>query len=185
VWDAPANYPTSTTFHTITSDGTSLFMATRPTTLSTGTTFYTLNQTTPGSAVSLGANPGIYYVTGFAADASFFYVVGRDAAAVHGLYRIDRANLAAPAVRLAAVAHDTLSTNVVVDDLTAANHIYVRDANSAFHVVASVGTTPIYLGSLMTIGTASDVAMSIDRTTNTVYVFNTSLATNGGISAIQ
>src|SRR5690606_37477259 len=92
-WDTPLAYPASAPVYSMATDGTSIIMASRETTASEPLLFMSVPVAAPSSALTLGSYTGVYYVTGIAADASYFYVVGRETTADEFLYRFDRANL--------------------------------------------------------------------------------------------
>lgn len=184
-WDTPVSYPASAPVYAMTTDGTSLIMASRETTATEPLVFVSVPVAGPATPTVLGSHVGVYYVTGLAADASYFYVVGRQTTTDEFLYRFDRSNLAAAPLRLARVDLNLTRTNVVVDDLASADHVYVRDDSNVVHVVADPGGQPIDLGGLLTIGGTADYAMAIDGPSNTLYLFDSTLASNGGVVAIQ
>ena len=99
IWDAGSAYP-ATGMHAIAYDGTSLVYSTRA---AAPTRFFSLSPTAPGPAVVLGDTSEVRDVSGIAADATYFYVAARtDAtAATEGIFRLERANLSAPAPRRA------------------------------------------------------------------------------------
>ncbi|MCA9621355.1 MAG: Ig-like domain-containing protein [Myxococcales bacterium] len=185
-WDTPVSYPASAPTYAMTSDGTNIIMVSRPTSASSPSTFMSVPSSGPATATILGTNSDVYYATGIAADASYFYVVGRKALdATEWLFRIDRSNLSAPAVPLIPVDANTLATAVHVDDLVSAENIYVRDDSTDLHVVANPGSAPIDLGVLLSNGGTADYAMGIDRFSNQLFLFDSTLATNGGILMVQ
>jgi hypothetical protein len=61
----------------------------------------------------------------------------------------------------------------------------VRDDSTDLHVVANPGSQPVYLGVLLDNGGAADYAMALDTASNTIYMFDSTLAANGGILAVQ
>jgi hypothetical protein len=167
-WDDPAGYPASTPIHAITHDGAHLLMASR-TSSAVGVRFLRVELTNPPAVpVLLGTNPGISNVRRLAADASYFYVIGRDSAFVSGVYRIDRADISAPATLLGEVDFTNASA-LVADDLTAAAHLYVRDASSLHVIARPSSSAPINLG-ITSIGVSGE-SMALDRPTHTLYLF--------------
>lgn len=183
-WDVGSGYPPATYVSAMTYDGTDIVIASD---VYEEVSLFAVDPTTsPAVPVQLGANPLLRYVTGVAADAAYFYVAGQRSGIGEGIYRIDRANVAAPPQLLRLVDVGGSSTAIVVDDLTAANTLYVHDSSALLHVVANPsGPLPVDLGSIRFIGGTSSQAMTIDRATNTLYLFDPTLPGNGGILTIQ
>ena len=172
VWDAGSVYP-AIKFDAITYDGTSLLYAsdwssTQPTRI------FSLSPTAPGPATLLGSTDEVRNVVGIAADATYFYLVGEDATAADGVFRMLRSDLSAPPVRLATVTVDTTRASVEVDDLTAATHLYFRAADGLVHVIGDpAGASPRHFGPLTYLVDTADDAMSIDHATGALYLIET------------
>jgi len=170
-WDLGPTYPASSPSHAIATDGTLVFMSTRRTSASAD--FYAFDVNAPGAPVLLGTNTGVWYVTGLAADDQFLYVASNGAAG-EGVYRLPRASIASPAVKLASIDVHTLTTSIEIDAFVSPSHLYVRDALGDVHAVvapASGGFT--HLGAISTLGTTSDFAMTYDKATRVIYLFET------------
>ena len=172
VWDAGSVYP-AIKFDAITYDGTSLLYAsdwssTQPTRI------FSLSPSMPGPATLLGATDEVRNVVGIAADATYFYLVGEDATAADGVFRMLRSDLSAPPVRLATVTVDTTRASVEVDNLTAATHLYFRAADGLVHVIGDpAGASPRHFGPLTYLVDTADDAMSIDHATGALYLIET------------
>ena len=170
VWDTGSAYP-ATGMHAIAYDGTSLLFSTRA---AAPTRFFSLSPTAPGPAVVLGDTSEVRDVAGIAADATYFYVVARTdgTTATEGIFRLERANLSAPAVRLATVDINTARASIEIDDLVAPTYLYFRADDGAVHVIADpAGAAPRHLGAINSaIGNPSNETMAIDRATGALYV---------------
>jgi hypothetical protein len=172
VWDTGSVYP-GIKFDAITYDGASLiyvsdWSSTNP------TRFFSLSPTAPGPATLLGSTDAVRNVVGVAADATHFYLVGEDATAADGVFRMLRSDLSAPPVRLATVTVDTSRASVEVDNLTAATHLYFRAADGLVHVIGDpAGASPRHFGPLTYLVDTADDAMSIDHATGALYLIET------------
>ena len=184
-WDLTPSYPSTSPSHAIATDGTTLFLSTRRTTANTDVSIYSLNPAVPGTPVLLGVKSGVWYVTGMAVDATYFYFASNGSSG-EGVYRVQRANLAAPAVKIATIDTGTLCNNIEVDDHGVAKYLYVRDALGNVHAVVDPGSaTSVHIGAISTLGTSSDFAMTYDASTSSLYLFETETDAAGRIVRLQ
>jgi hypothetical protein len=175
-WDEPSGYPPSTPVYAMARDGTHLVLASGE---AGGVQFFDVDATTaPATPLALGANPGVQQVGSLALDATYFYVAGRDSAAAEGIYRIARADIAAPALLLS-----PYPGRMAVDDATSANHLYVREYDALHVIVHPGGPTPISLEALSSLG--GGYSMAMDPATTTLYLFDSYLPPYGGLIALQ
>ena len=65
----------------------------------------------PSPPVLLGTNSTVWYVTGMAMDATYFYLASNGVSG-EGVYRVTRANVTAAAVKLATVAPESPSVSI-------------------------------------------------------------------------
>lgn len=182
-WDLSPAYTASSPTHAIGTDGASLFMTTRRTTVSAD--FYSISQSAAAVPTLLGTNTSVWYVVGLAVDNLYFYVVGNGAAG-EGVYRIPRSNVTAAATRIAAIDTGTLCNNIEVDAFTSPQYLYVRDASGDIQAVkAPASATPIQIGSISTLGSSSDYAMTYDKAAGALYFFETETDGAGRILKMQ
>jgi hypothetical protein len=182
-WDLTPSYPATSPSHALAFDGTSLLMATRRS--SGSASFYSFSTAAPGVPVLLGTSTSVWYVTGMAADAQFLYVASAGTAG-EGVYRIDRAAIADPAVKLANIDTGTLCNNIEIDDYATAVHLYVRAANGDVHAIlnpATAGTT--HLGPISTLGTSNDYGMTYDQANGVLYLFETESDSAGRVVMLE
>lgn len=172
-WDTGSSYPT-TGMHAITYDGSSLLYATRG---AAPTLFYSLSVSAPGPAMMILSKDDIRDVSGIAADAQYFYVVGKteSSTTTEGIFRISRTDPDAPTERLAWVDINTTRASIEIDDLTSPTYLYFRADNGAVHVISDpAGPNPIHLGPINTsVGNPTSETMTIDRSTGALYVVDT------------
>jgi cysteine-rich repeat protein len=172
-WDLAPTYPASSPTHSLTFDGTNILMATRN--LSGKVDFYSFPTGAPAAPVHLGTNTSVDYVVGLAADSQYFYVVGvGQVIPGDGVFRISRASVNTPAVKLATIDASTLKSNIEVDNLTLADNLYVRNALGDIHVISTPSQPGfVHLGAVSTLGTSSDYAMTFDHTAGRLFFFET------------
>jgi hypothetical protein len=185
-WDISPSYATSDLIHAMAFDGSNVIMASFRTTAATGVTFYSVNASSPGTPVSLGTTTTVHYVSGFAADATYFYLAGRNASNVEGLYRLPRAAITSAPVLLAPInANTSTRTAVAIDSIDAAGMIYARDDDTKLWAIADSSAGLLNLGVLLTRGNTADIAMAVDPATGAVYIFDSSVTANGGIAIVE
>jgi hypothetical protein len=185
-WDTSPSYPADSPSQAMTSDGTNLFYATS---VSSDTThFYARSPVSPGPAQEIGTTDALEFVTGISADAMHFYVVavGSDG---YGVYRLERANLAGPPVKIANLPEypGALNTHtaLVIDDTTSAAHLYARDKFGNIRVVIDPGGQALDAGVLSNLGLDSDLSMTYDRFDDVVYFFETESSSTGRVVRLQ
>jgi hypothetical protein len=181
-WDLSPSYPAGTSFNALTFDGTTMLAATRS--MFNVVHFYSFSPAAPNQLVQLGSNTTVDIVTGLAADSQYFYVAGR-APDGEGLFRINRANIAAPAVRLAWLDVSNLHASVVVNSNVSASYLYARAANGDIHVVANPAAVALHGGPISTLGSNSDYAMAYDTALNVIYFFETESNMAGRVRRLQ
>lgn len=173
-WDVPSGYPPATKLRAITHDGSDLIAASWPTTSNGGVDIFALDPDGAASPLWLGHN-GVTSVRSIAADAAHFYL-----GTSYGIFRVDRSDIAAPAVRLSA---EGVST-ILVDDLGSASHLYAHDGSYIRAILGPGGAAPIDIGPIdIGNGLFAD-AMSIDRATGTLYVYQGTFF-NSDVYAVQ
>jgi hypothetical protein len=184
-WDLSPTYPASSPAYSLAFDGTNLLMATRHT--STKVDFYASSTSAAGAPVLLGTNTSVYYVVGFAADSQYFYVAGTGIATPgEGVFRISRANVAAPAVKLASIDTSTLKTHVDIDDLVSPQNLYVRAYGGDIHAIANPAQANfLHIGPINTLGTTSDYGMTFDHASKRLYFYETETNASGRIMEMQ
>lgn len=184
-WDTMTSYPTQD-MRAFTYDGSNLVYATNQT---SSVEIYSLPVVGAGTPTLLGSNATIDNVVGMAADVNFYYFTAQSVADnVDGLYRIPRATPAAPATLLEAFDINTGGAHpIYLDDVTSPNYLYVREASpSALHVIESPdASTPILRGATLTLGGTTDYAWTYDRTTNSIFWYETETDSAGRIVQIQ
>lgn len=171
-WDTGSVYP-ALGLDAITYDGTSLLYVSDGDD-SNPTHFFSHSPDTPGPATALGTNAGVRDVVGIAADATYFYVVGRTGTTVdtEGVFRIPRSDLSATPVRIAAADVDQTRASIELDDLAAPTFLYFRTDDGRVHVIGDpAGVNPQHFGPITSLGKAGDEAMTIDRSTGAIYMF--------------
>jgi hypothetical protein len=182
-WDLSPAYPSTSPSHALAYDGTTMFMATRRT--STNANFYSFSTSAPGAPVLLGTNAGVWYVTGMAADDQFLYVASNGSAG-EGIYRLSKASIASPAVKIATLDTDTAANNVEIDAFVNPKNLYVCDALGDVHAIVDPGLASFaHLGVISTLGTTSDFAMTYDKADGVLYIFETESDTAGRIVRLQ
>jgi hypothetical protein len=182
-WDLTPAYPATSPSHALGFDGSSLLMSTRRTTASAN--FYSFSTAAPGAPVLLGTNTSVWYVTGMAADAQYLYVAGNGTAG-EGVYRIERAAIANPAVKLASLQIDTLCTNLEIDDTTTAGHLYVRADDGDVHaIIGPAGSSFNHIGAISTLGGSSDYGMTYDQANGVLYLFETETDSAGRVVMLE
>ncbi len=178
-WDLTPSYPSSAGSYALTQDGTSLYMATRRTT--TQMELYAFSLTTPSVPTLLGSNNTVWYVVGLAADDQYFYVASNGTAG-EGVYRLSRANLSAPAQKLATVDTTTTSNGLEVDAFVSPSTLYVRDAAGNIHAVLNPGgPQPAHVGVITSLGGSADYGMTYDHAAGALYFFETETSSTGRI----
>jgi cysteine-rich repeat protein len=184
-WDLAPVYPASSGSYSLTFDGTNILMATRNTLGKVD--FYSFPTGAPAAPVHLGTNTSVDYVVGLAADSQYLYVTGvGQVIAGEGVFRISRASIASPAVKLAALDTSTLKSNIEVDDLTTAANLYARNALGDIHAVANPAQASfVHLGPISTLGTSSDYAMTFDHASKRLYFFETESDTDGRVMLME
>ncbi|WP_437677779.1 DUF4215 domain-containing protein [Sorangium sp. So ce131] len=182
-WDTSPAYPGSSPSYALTFDGTDLLYPTRGND-TTPAYFFARSPAEPGPAQLLGSVPALSGVAGMAADARHLYIAASHAGRP-GIYRLDRADMAAPPVHIAEGDISATNTSVVVDDTTAASYLYFRDAVGDVRVVADPGGTPLELGVLSTLGSAEDRAMTYDAAANTIYLYETETNAAGRVVMLR
>ena len=182
-WDLTPTYPSTSPTHALATDGAVLFLSTRRT--STNANFYFLSPFTAGVPTLLGTAPNIWYVSGMAADATYFYVTANGSSG-EGVYRVLRSNVAAPAVRIATLDTGTIRNAVAVDSYMSAQHLYVRDAVGDVHAVIAPGSaSPIHVGAISTLGGSADYSMTYDQAGSAIYMWETETVASGRILKLQ
>jgi hypothetical protein len=185
-------------------DGTDLIMVSDNFTTAE---FYSVPQA-GGTVVELGANSGFQFLVGLAADANYFYVLGEDASAgtlegqlLTGLFRIARTNLSGTPELIGELPFDSLFPGnssfantqglpVVMDNTGDTPILYFRAVstalpNAVYAILDPGGTEPLFLGSILRIGTNLDFAMTFDPTRRSIFLFETETDSNGRIVEIQ
>jgi hypothetical protein len=183
-WDLTPAYPASSAALSITYDGASVIMATKNT---TNVNFYSFSPVMAAAPIALGTNTGVDSVSGLAADDQYFYVVGTgNNGEGSGVFRVSRAAIAGPVTKLATVTLSTLKNNIDVDLHVNPQNLYVHSSNGDIHVVVSPGQAGfVPLGAISTLGTASDYAMTFDKTTGALFFFETESNAAGAIVRMQ
>lgn len=184
-WDQTPVYPASSPTHAIATDGTTLFSSTRRTTANSSANFYSFSPAAASTPTLLGTNTSVWYVTGMAADSTYFYVASNGTQG-EGIYRIERANVAGAAVKLANINTGINCNNIELDSFSAPQTLYARDANGSIHaVVQPASATPTHIGEISSLGTTSDYAMTFDQATGSLYFFETETVSAGRILRID
>jgi cysteine-rich repeat protein len=182
-WDLTPAYPVGSPSHALATDGTAMFMATRRT--ATDANFYTFSTSAPGAPVLLGTSPNVWYITGLAADAQYFYTASNGSAG-EGVYRIQRASITTPAVKIATLDTSVVCNNIEVDALASPANLYVRASTGDLHaVIGPASASPIHIGAISTLGTASDFAMTFDKSDGSLYLFETETDSAGRVVQLQ
>jgi cysteine-rich repeat protein len=182
-WDLTPTYPGSSPSHAITFDGANVLMSTRRT--STDANFYSVSPSAAGTPTLLGTNTSVWYVTGMAADSQYFYVASNGLGG-EGVYRLLRSNISAAATKIATINTGTLCNNIELDSLVNPQNLYVRNADGDVHaVLGPASSSPIHVGVVVSLGTASDYAMSFDRAAGSMYLFETESVTSGRIIKVD
>ncbi len=158
-WDVPSGYPPATALRAIGHDGTDLIAASYTPNPLDGTDFFALDPNAAAAPVLLG-HSDLWHVRSLAADASHLYL-----STSGGIFRLDRDDLAAPPVRLSAEGGVLL-----VDDIIAATHLYALDGTLRV-VIDPGGAAPIDIGPVAIDNVISADAMTIDRATGILYVY--------------
>jgi hypothetical protein len=198
-WDVPAGVTTSTwdptPCYSLTYDGTDLIITGGGISQRDSLIFFAVSASQPELPRRLGSGPGVYKPAGIAADANYFYVMGRSTAATNGgsLWRFDRRNLATAPLRiLDTPVHSSLHNAVRLNSLTSPSYLYVRLSmlpGSPIHVVLNpAAPSPRDLGPLALPGGAGanpDFGMTYDRSTGTLYYVETATAPAGVIWQVQ
>ncbi|MDI1482724.1 DVUA0089 family protein [Polyangium sp. y55x31] len=176
-WDLSPNYAPNSPSLAMATDGTTLFYVTRG---SDGVDpgqveFYALSPAAPAQAQIIGSTTQLHLATGLAVDAQHFYVAAVGAGG-YGVYRLARADLAAPPTKIAHL-RDYLGvantrTTVVLDDVQNAAHLYARDEWGDIRVVIDPGGDALDAGVLMkSISGHSDDAMGYDGAEGVLYLY--------------
>ena len=152
--------------------------------------FYSLDATAPGAPVLLGTSATISDILGLAVDDTYVYVAGEVRSDfTEGVFRIPLTELSNPAYVpvdiMPGINHDgtafpSSTISMYVDATTNPGQLYVR--NAIGHVEAVInpgGPSPIYVGEVISIGGSGDEAMWLDRSTGSLYLFETDSVSTG------
>ena len=182
-WDLAPSYAASSPTYSLATDDTTVFMATRHT--SADVMLYSVPVSGPAVPTLLGTNTSIHYVVGLAVDGQFFYLAA-NGGGTEGVYRIPRAAPDTAATLLFPIDTSTLHNSLVVDAVTSAQHLYVRENGGDIHAMQDPGgATPLYVGVISTLGTTADYAMTYERGSGTLYFFETETDSAGVIRSMQ
>jgi hypothetical protein len=185
-WDSGSAYA-AIRMDAIAYDGANLIYAT-DWSATQPTRFYSHSPAASGPATLLGSTNLVRNASGLAADASFFYVVAQTDATVatEGIYRISRADLAAPPVRLAALDVNNTRASIEIDDLASARYLYFVSLEGTVDVIADPGgASPLHLGSIARDLDSTNGPMTIDRASGAIYVFETTSASTGNFVRLE
>lgn len=196
VWDTGTTWPAEEIFAAA-YDGTAIVLATDADTSSEATFFYEAVLDASEPAAFMGLNQTLQDVIGVAADATYYYVLGgrrSGGMVIDGVHRVRRAQISDPAAAVETLARFDLGTfqgnPVFIDDDTSATILYARQVDAGdpnrIHVVLDPGgATPLYIGSILTLGTTNDYAWTYDRTDRAIYLFESETDPNGRIVRVQ
>ena len=178
-------------------DGTSILFANHETTSSSPTIFYRADPAMAG-IVELGQNMKIENVTGLAADATYYYLLGErrnGTERIQGVHRLPRAALTDPMAEPTTIAEFTMGTTftgraLYVDNTTSATVLYTRNVgfsvgNQVLGVVNPGAAEPLFIGPILRLGTTADYAMTYDSADNAIYLFETETDANGRIVRVN
>jgi hypothetical protein len=201
VWDTMPMYMTPDPMFTTTQDACAydgsnlLFAFDRDTFDPAATAFYAQSPAMPSPPIFLGTNAAVFNVSGLAADDEYVYFAGDvfdGFAYVQGIYRIARSGLTDPLTVPEPLAITTTAggtgtwTPVLIDDPIDPDQLYFRASTGALHVIVEPDSAaPLYLGSLVALGTTSDEVMAYDPLTNSVFMFETQTVVNGRLVRID
>ena len=182
-WDLNPVYPASQGSYAIATDGAQVFLSTRRTTVSAN--FYSFPSNASAAPALIGTNTSVWYVVGMAADDLYFYVASNGVSG-EGVYRLSRADVTAPALKIATLDTSTTSNNIEVDSFVAPQNLYVRAYGGDVHaIVDPQSPVPVSVGAILTLGTTSDYAMAYDKVDGSLYLFETETDSAGRIIRVQ
>jgi len=174
------------TCRTLAYDGTDVFTTVQETSSSADRDFpiYRMSTTTPTAPEVVGRIDTVYYLTGLAADADYFYFTAQpsSSSSTRGVYRVARTDLSVDATTTPELVYGlstlgTLSAPMKLLRVAGRYYLYVRDSRGSIHVFEDPDGATEYLGVLFDTE-SSDYGMDIDED-GALYFFGTHLDPEG------
>jgi len=196
-WDTPPNWNDDSI--AMTYDGTSLLVADHDG-YGSPTDYYAFDPAAPGPSTILGSNSVVESVVGIAADATYLYIAGLinydyPEPDIEGIFRLARADLGDSAVMPELLAQVDISTYqglpMFVDDDTTATVLYFRrhgvynQPNQVHAILSPASATPLHIGPILSLGHYQDYAMTLDRSTNSLFLFESETDPDGRIVRVD